>query len=59
MFRVCRQVSLVIGAEVKFSLCLKFYTMKTYPVTYRAIKAYWEAEVQLHAFLNSALDGGE
>jgi hypothetical protein len=36
--------------KVKLSLCL---------TKYHAMKTYWGVEVQLHAFLISALDGGE
>ena len=39
-----------VQAKIKFYLCLlKQHSMKTYR----------EAKVQLHAFLNSALDGDE
>jgi hypothetical protein len=33
---------------------------KVVPVPeYHVLKAYWEVEIQIHAFLTSALDGGE
>jgi hypothetical protein len=36
--------------KIKLSLCL---------TKYHSIKTYWIMEVRLHAFLISALDGGE
>jgi len=43
------------------SLCLtKYDAIKPYPLLkHRAMKTYGEMEVQLHAFLTSALGGGE
>jgi hypothetical protein len=38
------------GKKVKLSLCL---------TKHHAMKTYWGMEVYLHAFLTSALDGGE
>jgi hypothetical protein len=39
-----------VKVKVKLSLCL---------TKHHAMKTYWGVEVKLHAFLNSALDGGE
>jgi len=39
--------------KVKLSLCFLFLT------EHHAMKAYWGVKVQIHAFLNLALDGDE
>jgi hypothetical protein len=39
-----------VNVKVKLSPCL---------AKYHAMKTYWGMEVYLHAFLTSALDGGE
>jgi hypothetical protein len=46
----CVVVSCSFKDGFKLSLCL---------TRHHAIKTYWEVEVYLHAFLTSALDGGE